>query len=235
MKAVLTAIVGAGVVIAVTGLALPKVLKGQTLAPPPSMVQGPSERVEFSSVLTRTTASTLQTGRFFRAADGSERHETGPAVDVVAQVEIKNVAQEKAYYYGYNGPGKGNGWTAHPMQLAGFGVPPFPKAEPVSEFTPDPKGQLQHEGFAAVERTQGGVMQRLVPALNFLIADQLDPAGNRLTHSHIQVGSLAQLVAQLPPVQSGPGRDPLFEPPAGATVTWNPTPSGMIITRVKPE
>ena len=63
-------------------------------------IDGPSDLVEFSSILTRTIPGhPTMTGRFFRGADGSERHEVGPEIDIVELVEIKNIALETYYIW----------------------------------------------------------------------------------------------------------------------------------------
>lgn len=193
---------------------------------PQGFVTGPSELVEFSCILTRSEPGhPTQTGRYFRGPDGSDRHEAGPAVDVVELIDIKNIARETNYIWDKRVP---QAWHAYPMQVGEQGRG-FPRSMPKSALTPMPNGQpMQYEGLDVVEWAKGGLTMRRAPALNFFIVDRLLPNGGRVTCSNIHVGPVDQVVAALGAPRSGPGREPLFEPPYTDAIEWRNTPNGII-------
>jgi hypothetical protein len=192
-----------------------------------SVITGPAELVEFSSIVTRgIPGRPIQTGRYFRGPDGSDRHEAGPAVDVVELVDIKNIALETNYIWNVHDPH--HTWHAHPMQLGGEGRG-FPRSMQTKQLAPNPSGlPIQHEGFDVVLMAKNGIVTRRAPALNFLIVDRLLPNGERVTHTNIRVGPVDRAVVALAAPKSGPSREPLFEPPYAAVIEWHTNPTGII-------
>ena len=190
------------------------------------LILGPSQMVPFASVLTRTTAGVVQTGRFFRDANGSQRHEVGPAVDTVTMVEIKNVPEVTYYLWDAR---LGPGWIAHPMQLRADGRVSIIPAMKKSAFVPNSQpGPVTYEGIEVLLRVRGGLTSRIAPSLNFLHVDTEMPDGTRMLHSNIHVGPIDSFVASLPAPTAGPGRDPLFDPPYNVNITWKNDPEGII-------
>jgi hypothetical protein len=191
-------------------------------------INGPQELVEFSSVLTRTDPrGTVQTGRFFRGPDGSTRHEVGPDLTIVTMVEIKNISQATYYLWDARNPAA---WHAHPMKLGSDGAP-FPRSIKSSMLSPNANGQvIEYDGFEALQIAANGVTKRVVPSLNFLEVDRLTPDGTRVMHTSIKVGPVSDVAAGLAAPHSGPSRNPLFEPPATASVEWHADARGIVVT-----
>jgi hypothetical protein len=202
--------------------------RAQTAPPQDGFIDGPDKIVEFSSILTRTTSDRTLTGHFFRGPDGSSRHEQGPDLDHVVMVAIKNITEATYYVWDYRRP---EVWVARPM-LLGDGVP-LKRRMPRHLLSPtnDPR-PLRHEDFEVYQTERNGLVRRYAPALNFLEVDQLQPDGTRVTHTHILVGPIAPVVASLPAPRSGPGRDPLFDPPWDAQIEWHAEPGGIISGKV---
>src|SRR5579872_1095024 len=178
----------------------------RTRAAEPTGIAGPNQLIEFSSVMTRTRpgGDTL-TGRYFRGPDGSDRHESGPALDEIYFVEIKNIAQATYYTWDRRTP---ETWYAHPMQINGT---QRRFARTMSRAQAKNAGPLYHEDFEVVELSGGGLTRHIAPALNFLDVDRVLPNGGRITHTNIRIGAVTQALASAPPVRTGPERDPLFE------------------------
>jgi len=170
---------------------------------------GPDTWVAFTADVQRTNAAgaSVAVGKFYQGSDGSSRLETGPSLDDIRLIDIKNIALERNYHYVAN-----RGWIENPMQLIpGMGFPPM-------RMGPQSLGRVSvmaYEGRAAFQRTfaRGGV-ETVVPDLNFFVVDKHLPTGDRNRFFNIVPGEV----------------DPtLFTLPDGVTATWDPTPSGIIM------
>jgi hypothetical protein len=222
-KYLLTIILSTGLVVAAIF-----VLRAQQVSSQEIGIGGPSSIVEFVGVWTRSEpGQPASTGYLFRGPDGSERHESGPDLQRITLVSIKNIANETLYMWNR---GK---WTAQPMQLGGEGAP-FPRNIDKRRLAPNPSGQkMTHENIEVVQMAQNGVMTRVAPALNFFGVDQVMPNGTRMVLTNIQVGPVEPVARTLSAPQAGPARNPLFEPPADAwaTLEWHAKPGGIIVDR----
>jgi hypothetical protein len=188
----------------------------------PELLHGPSQWVEFTAVATKTDPNGPPVvGRFFRGADGSERLDTGPALDNVGTIMINNLTTER--YYNWS---ERTGWINGPMQ-----VPPElkrPMAYRKGMFASTATA-IKYGEFDALQVSTGeGSVSRLVPALNFFAIDRLSPLGGRISFTDVRVGPVAEYLKTLPAaIGARYAGVPLFEPPPGADVRITNTPGGI--------
>ena len=114
------------------------------------------------------------------------------------------------------------------MLLGGQGRP-YARGMSRGMLAPNPSGQaIQHEGIEVHQIARDGLTKRIAPSLNFLEVDRLLPNGERTVHTSIKVGSTMAAATTVGAPKRGPVRDPLFEPPYGATIQWRNNPAGIV-------
>jgi hypothetical protein len=187
-----------GLPVAVSGG--PTVLAQPYLQPPSAAerqeVSTPREWVPFAATLTKTNATKVidVAGRFFRAADGSTRVETGPPGNRAAVIGINNVPLKRMYFYTEPLGWMTRSWDARhvaPPRLAVDGQKTFHHGETV-------------EGYQVLRSVgQDGTVRFLAPALNGEALIRQLPSGMR---------------DELTQISTGPQPADLFEPPSGVTV-----------------
>jgi hypothetical protein len=155
-------------------------------------IDAPSSWVPFQArlLVTHPDGNTVH-GRFFRGADGSDRLETGPSINDIRVVSIKNV-RERVIYLGRKVP---NTWERRSWE------PPFEGAAPMFKQGPNwtlhpfrfairkgESGSLTGtSGFAAYAvKTDSGILTFRVPVLNFFEVIRQRPDGRYEAYSEIE-------------------------------------------------
>jgi hypothetical protein len=92
-------------------------------APQRQLIDQPASWVPFSAGFRRIHErdGSLIVGRDYRASDGSTRNESGPSLDAINSIAIKNVPQATFYRWIDQ-----RGWTSQPMTLPPWGWRPVP-------------------------------------------------------------------------------------------------------------
>ncbi len=168
--------------------------------------------VPFSSDMERTDErGAVQAGRFFRARDGSTRHESGHSKDQTDMVAIKNIAKRTFFQWR-----RATGWTSQPMDVPPWGWRP-PNARPDLGSESGVVGQVEGFEVIRVDLAGGGYLLQ-APALDYVTlqhsCDQGPPCGFR--HFNIRAGDQ-------PPE--------LFDPEPDAIVTPLEGPAGIVRRR----
>lgn len=121
-------------------------------------VPQPSDWVPFSARTKRVFEDgTVFVGNFYRGLDGSTRSETGPSLDKITSIGIKNVGLREFYLWSPE-----RGWTRQPMELPPWGWTPIPRSWN-SRMTSVP---VAIEGFQVIQHTSSGRVRYLAPELN---------------------------------------------------------------------
>lgn len=173
--------------------ALSSRLSAQLNRPAPEIVEGPTEWVAFQALVrvSHPGAPVIQ-GRFFRSSNGSERLETGPSLDDIRVVSIKNVLQG----FAYDGLPRLNKWRRVSWTSRTGGKPPVTYRSPAWSIHPYrlalKKGQSgaldATEGFTAYSFRQGsGGVTLKVPELNFFEVVRQRPDGRYEIYSEIEL------------------------------------------------
>lgn len=180
----------------------------------PRLIEQPAEWVPFAAVtvdINEKDGSRL-VGRFYRASDGSTRHQSGPTDDVVTAIGIKNVPTMTFYSWTAR-----RGWTAQPMQTPPRGYRPVPRS-----FR---RGMVQAqetlEGLTLIRDDIGAptVVQYLAPALN------LHPV---MIAKPCQFDSRTTCGLTLSNIQLSEQPSRLFEVPSGSELTFLDKPGGIV-------
>jgi hypothetical protein len=178
-------------------------------------VEAPADWVAFGAKVTITHPKNPTVyGRYWRASNGSERLDTGPAPADMKVITIRSVPELTLYLFGPRG------WTREPMELLNSGRPlPWKKGLPNWQLHPyrlalakGESGSLTAStGFSAYRVTTGqGIVTFKVAELNLFDVVRQRPDGRHEVYSEIELGEPAPA---------------LFIPPAGAVVIDRaPTP-----------
>lgn len=172
--------------------------------------------VPFSADIKRVyeKSGEVTVGRVYRSSDGSTRSETGPSLNTVNTIAVKNIATRTFYLWQGN-----EWWTAHPMELPPDGWHPFPRIlSPMMAAMPN-----TIQGFSAIKTTtnsKSGARTIYEAAdLNFLPLITTVPCDTTavsecgIWHSNVRIAEQ---------------RPELFRPPAGAQIVRKTEPGGII-------
>src|SRR5919197_4236876 len=121
----------------------------ERLSQPRELIAQPTNWLPFTADVRRVDEKSgeVRVGRFYRAADGSTRSETGPTLDAIDTIGIKNIASRKFYLWSQDR----GWWTAQPMDLPQRGWRPTARVlTPNTSFIPD-----RVEGFDLVKTVMG--------------------------------------------------------------------------------
>ncbi len=179
--------------------------KPQASGPDGDRVPGPDHWIAFSADVAKTSPTGAVIGRFYQGADGSTRLESGPALGDVRAIDIKNIARERQYVF-FNGK-----WVEHPMKLS------VPRTLRVRTYGPHVTAafvRTKHEGLDALLHSfPDGRSEKIIPELNFFVADNVAPTGERILFTNIKVAAVD---------------DAVFAPPADANITVSALVGGII-------
>jgi hypothetical protein len=138
------------------------------------IISQPSDWVPFSAELRRVHEKdgSLFVGHYYRSSDGSTRSETGPSLDNITSIGIKNVGQATFYYWS-----RQKGWSLQPMDLPPWGWKPV-RTLMNKKMTRVPD---MVEGFALIRVDTAGRVIYQAPELNLFVLVNLvkcewDPA-----------------------------------------------------------
>jgi hypothetical protein len=137
--------------------------------PPPQTPRATVCWVPFSAVIRIVVdPGKVIVGRLYRAADGSTRNETGPSLDEINVIGIKNLPER--VYYLWN---PRSGWETRPLDWPSALTPPRPtEAPPGATPLAD-----QIEGFELVRAPTdpNGVTDFLAPRLDYFAVKSIRP------------------------------------------------------------
>jgi hypothetical protein len=166
-------------------------LAAQLKSLPFEVIEGPSAWVPFvASVEVSHPGKAPTHGRFYRAGDGSERLDTGPSLEDIRVIFIKNVAQRLTF----SGNPRRNEWTQQPFvprrePPVGFKLPTWTMHPYKLAILKGQSGAVNaSEGFSAYSvRTESGIVTLKVPELNFFDAVRQRPDGRYEIYSDIEL------------------------------------------------
>jgi hypothetical protein len=139
-------------------------------------------------------------GRYFRASDGSDRLETGPANEPARVVFIRNIPESTYYSRRVDKDGSVY-WLSGPMQLPREGWRPSKMREIAGRIM---LLDQEYEGRPVVQISSKGNVRLMSPSLNFLTVVSRDVVtGYQELYKNVRLGEQS--------------RD-LFNPPPGDTI-----------------
>ncbi|MGE0123564.1 MAG: hypothetical protein AB7U25_11550 [Vicinamibacterales bacterium] len=188
---------------------------GATIQPPGQTreyVQQPSEWVPFSAHIRRVNAADgfVSVGRFYRSSNGSTRSDTGPSLDQIDTIGIKNIDRVAFYLWSIK-----LGWSQQPMSLPPDGWTPglivFNDA-----MTRVPE---RVEGFELIRHDAPPFTVFRAPQLNMFDVMRLIPCQ---FNTALMCGTwFSNFVVGEQPAE-------LFAPPEGQPIAYNPQPGGIV-------
>lgn len=185
---------------------------------PKEYVQQPETWTPFSADIRRVNATNgeVHVGRFYRSADGSTRSDTGPSLDHINMIGIKNVAQ--AAFFTWNDK---LGWTQQPMTQPPEGWRPGrvvfnERMTRVAEKV---------DGLDLIKHDAPPYTVYRAPQLNMFDVVKLLPC---------QFESSSPCGTWLSNIRIGEQPPGLFTPPTSASVNQNPDPGGIRLHKPPP-
>lgn len=174
-------------------------------------VEQPETWTPFSADLRRVNAmnGAVHVGRFYRSSDGSTRSETGPSLEQINSIGIKNIGD--VAFYSWNDK---FGWMQQPMTLPPEGWQPGrivfnERMTRVQERLGD---------LELIRHDQSPYTVYRAPMLNMFDVIKLLPC---------QFESTSACGTWLSNIRIGEQSSELFAPPSSASIQQNPEPGGI--------